>query len=89
MKKGIEIMKLNVTLDKEQMDEIASITADKVLATVKYHRSNEEWYERDIKELKREISKRDSMLVQKDFVIERLSETLRRTRAELKELKNS
>lgn len=82
-------MKFNVTLEKEQLDEIASITADKVLATVKYHKTNEEWYERDIKELKREVSKRDSMLVQKDLVIERLSESLRRARAELKEFKNS
>jgi D-mannonate dehydratase len=82
-------MKFNVTLDKEQLDEIASITADKVLSTVKYQKSNEEWYEREIKELKLEVSKRDSMLVKKDLIIERLSETLRRVRAELKELKES
>lgn len=81
-------MKFNVILDKEQLDEIASTTADKVLATVQYHKDNEEWHEREMKELKLEISKRDSMLVQKDLVIDRLSETLRRIRAELKELKN-
>lgn len=81
-------MKFNVTLDNEQINEIASITADKVLSTVKYHRSNEEWYEREIKELKLEISKRNSMLVQKDLIIERLRETLRTSRAELKELKS-
>ncbi|MBS4958165.1 MAG: hypothetical protein KHZ99_14105 [Clostridium sp.] len=82
------MMKFNVTLDNEQINEIASITADKVLSTVKYHRSNEEWYEREIKELKLEISKRNSMLVQKDLIIERLRETLRTSRAELKELKS-
>lgn len=82
-------MKFNVTLDKEQMDEIASITADKVLATAKYNRDKEDCYERDIKDLKRMVSKRDSMLVQKDLVIERLRETLTRVGTEMKELKNS
>ena len=80
-------MNFNVTLNKEQMDEIASITSDKVLATVKYHKSNEDWYEREIEDYKTEVQRRDSMLVQKDFVIERLKETLRKTRSELKELK--
>ena len=81
-------MNFNVTLDKEQMNEIASITADKVLATVKYHKGNEEWLERDITEYKIEVQKRGSMLVQKDFLIDRLKETVRRLRAELKELKS-
>lgn len=80
-------MKFKVTLDKEQLDEIASITADKVLSTVKYQKNNEEWNEREIKELKLEISKRDSMLVQKDLIIDRLRETLRKTRTEIKELR--
>lgn len=80
-------MNFNVSLDKKQMDEIASITADKVLATVNYHKNNEEWNEREIKGYKVEIQKRDSMLVQKDFVIDRLREALRETRIELRELK--
>lgn len=80
-------MKFNVVLDKEQLDEIASITADKVLETVKYTKNREERLERDIKELKVEVQIRDSMLVQKDFIIDRLNEKLRRTRAELNELK--
>lgn len=80
-------IKFNVALDKEQIDEIASITADKVLETVKYARNREEWLERDIEELKVEVQRRDSMLVQKDFIIDRLRENLRKARAELKELK--
>ena len=80
-------MKFNVTLDKEQLDEIANITADKVLATVKYQKNNEDWYDMEIKGLKLEVSKRDSMLVQKDLLVDRLRDTLRRTRAEIKELK--
>ncbi|MFR4584666.1 hypothetical protein [Clostridium cadaveris] len=80
-------MKFNVALDKEQMDEIASITADKVLATVKYSRNNEEWYEREITRFKSEVSRRDSMIVERDLVIERLRASLLKTRIELKELK--
>lgn len=81
------MVKFNVTLDKEQINEIASITADKVLETVEYQKSQELWYERDIKELKLAVSQRDSMLVQKDLFIERLREALRKARAEIKELK--
>lgn len=81
------MVKFNVTLDKEQINEIASITADKVLKTVEYQKSQELWYERDIKDLKLAVSQRDSMLVQKDLFIERLREALRKARAEIKELK--
>ncbi|OSB13724.1 hypothetical protein B2H85_03375 [Clostridium botulinum] len=81
-------MKLNVTLDKEQMDEIASITADKVLSTVEYQKSNKEWHEREIKSLLLDIQKRDSMLVQKDLIIDRQREYLRKLKNEIKELKD-
>lgn len=81
-------MNFNVTLDDKQINEIASVTADKVLATVKYCKNKEEWHEREINEYKIEVQRRDSMLVQKDLVIERLRESLRRSRTELKELKS-
>ncbi|WP_346961374.1 hypothetical protein [Clostridium sp.] len=80
-------MKFNVTLNNEEIDKIACITADKVLQTVKYQKGKEQWYERDIEELKLEVSKRDSMLVQKDLLIDRLRETLRKARNEIKGLK--
>lgn len=79
-------MKFNVVLDKEQLNEIASITADKVLETVRYTRNREEWLERDIEGFKIEVQKRDSMLVQKDFLIDRLKENLRKAKVELKAL---
>jgi hypothetical protein len=79
-------MKINVTLDNEQMNEIASITADKVLSTVQYQKNNEDWHDRKIKELQLEIQKRDSMLVQKDLIIERLRETTRKMRIKLEEI---
>lgn len=81
-------MKFNVTLDKEQIDEIACITADKVLSTVEYQKKNESWYEDMLQRDKQAIQERDSRLVQKDIIIDRLREQLRKARAELKELKD-
>ncbi len=81
-------MKFNVTLDKEQLDEIASITADKVLATVEYQKSNDEWHSREIKSLTKDLQKRDSMLVQKDLIISRQREYLRKLQDEIKKIKN-
>lgn len=80
-------MKFNVSLDKEQLNEIASITADKVLETVRYTRNREEWLERDIDGLKIEVQRRDSMIVQKDLLIDRLQERLKKAGAELSSLK--
>jgi predicted transcriptional regulator len=76
-------MKLNVSLDNEQINEIASITADKVLSTVQYQKNDEDWYDREIKQLKLEVQKRDSMLVQKDLCIERLRESIKKLRNKL------
>lgn len=78
-------MKINVTLDNEQINEIASMTADKVLATVQYQKSTEGWYDDKIKGLKIEVQKRDSMLVQKDLCIERLREKIKKLRTQLDE----
>lgn len=78
-------MKFNVTLDNEQINEIASITADKVLETVKYQKSDEDYYDREIKQLKIEVSKRNSMLVQKDLYAERLRDIIKRLRTQLDE----
>jgi hypothetical protein len=79
-------MNFNVTLDDKQIDQIANSTADKVLATVKYQRNNEDWYESEIKDLKLAVRKRDSMLVQKDLCIERLRERIKELRTQLKEI---
>lgn len=79
-------MKFNVSLDIEQIDQIASITADKVLATVKYTKDREESYEREIKQLKHMVIERDSMLVQKDICINRLRDIIKRQREEIENL---
>lgn len=81
-------MKFNISLDKEQIDEIASITADKVLSTVQYCRDNEMWCEREIEDLRRKVSVRDSMLVNKDLYIEKLREDKKRLREKIKELED-
>lgn len=77
-------MKFNVVLDKEQMEEIANMTADKVLATVQYCKSKDEHYEREIEDLKHRIQRRDSMLVNKDFIIDGLRERIKKLREENK-----
>lgn len=81
-------MKFNVSLDKEQIDEIASITADKVLSTVQYYRDSEKWYESEIEELKRKVSAREGILVSKELYIERLKEAIRRLKDRVKELED-
>lgn len=81
-------MNFNVSLSSEQIEFIASVTADKVLETVKYERNRAEWHERDIKLLKEEIITRDSMLVQRDLTIIRQREIMRKQREELKGLRS-
>lgn len=77
-------MEFNVVLDEEQLEEIASMTADKVLATVQYCKSKDEHYEREIEDLKYKIQQRDSMLVNKDLIIDRLRGRIRELREENK-----
>lgn len=71
---------INVTLSDEQINKIASSTADKVLFTNNYYRNNADWYDKQIKDLEQALSKRDSMLVQKDLYIERLRERTKELR---------
>lgn len=77
-------MRFNVVLDKEQLEKIASMTADKVLATVQYCKNRDEYYEREIESYKLAIQQRDSMLVNKDFIIDRLKGRIRDLREENK-----
>jgi hypothetical protein len=77
-------MRFNVVLDKEQLEEIASMTADKVLATVEYCKNEKEIYERQMEDYKLAIQQRDSMLVNKDFIIDRLKNRIKELREENK-----
>ena len=80
-------MKFNVSLDDKQIEQIANITADKVLSTVSYCKNKAEWYESTINDYKKQVQKRDSMIVQKDLIIERQREQLRKLRLKLEEYK--
>lgn len=82
-------MKFNVSLSDEDINKIASVAADKVLQTVKYQKNNEDWYEREIEDLKCKINHRNNMLVDKDLIIERLRERLKKTKDELNEFKKN
>lgn len=77
-------MKFNVVLDKEQLEEITNMTADKVLATVQYCKNEKEIYEREIESYKLAIQQRDSMLVNKDLIIDRLRRRIKELREENK-----
>ena len=80
-------VKFNVTLDDEQINEIASITADKVLSTVKYCKNTEDYYERKIQDLEYSLQQRDGILVQKDLYSERLKLHIDKLKNKVKELK--
>jgi len=82
-------MKFNVSLSDEDINKIASVAADKVLQTVKYQKCNEDWYERQMEDLQYKINYRNNMLVDKDLIIERLRERLKKTKDELNEFKKN
>ena len=63
-------MKFDVNIDKEQIEEIAKLTADKVLESNKYLNNNLSWYEDENKELKHKINYLNEKIVQKDIQCE-------------------
>lgn len=77
-------LNFNVTLSKEQIDEIADVTADKVLLTKQNRYDTEEWNRSEIKSLKAQISHRDKMIVEREVTIERLKTLANKIREELK-----
>ncbi|WP_075810241.1 hypothetical protein [Clostridium perfringens] len=60
------------------------MTADKVLAIVQYCKNANELHEREIESYKLTIQQRYSMLVNKDFIIDRLRGRIRELREENK-----
>lgn len=75
--KGISF---NVTLSDEQMEYIASLSADKVNQTKSYVVKQSEDYERQIKELENKITRMEHLLVQKDLRNEVILERLHKWR---------
>jgi hypothetical protein len=66
--KGIS---LNATLSREQIEEIASLSAEKVLQTNSRRYDNEEWYKMEIENLKREITRLNRMIVEREINLDR------------------
>ena len=75
-------MKLDVHIDKEQIEEIARLTADKVLESNKYLNNNLSWYEDENKELKYEINRLNERIVQKDIQADRWRDKYKECRDE-------
>lgn len=84
--KGLKGLSFNVTLSDEQMDHIASLAADKVHYTFQRLRNNDLWNEDKIKNLERELSQRDKLIVEKEFYIDRLRRTMDMYKKKLDEL---
>ena len=82
--KGISF---NVTLGRDQMDEIASMTADKVLKSRGNQYDTEEWLNKEIKDLKRTLAHREKMIVEREIHIERYKEVLKLYKKDSEELK--
>lgn len=67
-------LSLNVTLSEDQIDKIASLTADKVDYTSKIKDRTDAYYENELKKLKRQIEKRDELIVKKELLLERMTD---------------
>lgn len=68
-------LSFNVTLSDEQIEQIASTTADKIDYTTRINDRSNTWYEREIEMLKRQVTKRDEIIVKKEILIERVRES--------------
>lgn len=68
-------LSFNVTLSEEQIEQIASITADKVDYTTRAKRRTDDYYESELEMLKGRIAKRDQIIVQKEILLERVKKS--------------
>jgi len=68
-------LSFSAVLSKDQVEEIASITADKVNQTVKHQRNNEDWYEREFKRMRDRENKLNQLVANKELLIENWRDT--------------
>jgi hypothetical protein len=80
-------LSLNVTLSNEQIEEIASLTVDKVRKENIIRYGNEEWYRHEIEELKRDLVNRNKMIVEREIHIERWKKSSKFYKSELQRYK--
>ena len=75
-------MKFDVHINKGQIEEIAKLTADKVLESNKYLNNNLSWYEDKNEKLKHKINYLNEKIVQKDIQVEKWKEKYKKCRDE-------
>lgn len=88
-------MSINVTLSEEQMNQIAELTFEKVKSIRTYYMDEVSVLQREVQDLRKEIERRDSMIVgellreesYKDKC-DRLRNVIKGLRKEIEELKN-
>lgn len=79
-------LSFNINLSEEQMDHIAALAADKIQYTINRMNLTYEKYDSEIRDLKRKIEKRDSIIVEKELKIQWLNEIIERQKAKLIEM---
>lgn len=80
-------MSINVNLSVEQMESIASLTADKVNLTRKYDDNKIDWMQRDLEVLRKQVQERDGIITQNILSQERYRELLKRRNQTIKQLR--
>lgn len=69
-------LSLNVTLSEEQIEQIASLSADKVNETKNYSMQSEEYYKQEIQRKDDQINRLNQMIVQREFTSDRLKKPI-------------
>lgn len=89
-------MSINVNLSEEQMEAIASLTADKVNTTRKYDENKMDWMQRDIDDLRKQVQERDSIITQNIIsqdryrvLIKKRNDAIKKLREEIEGLKDN
>lgn len=80
-------MSINVNLSVEQMEAIASLTADKVNLTRKYDDNKIDWMQRDLEVLRKQVQERDGIITQNVLSQDRYRELLKKRNQTIKQLR--
>lgn len=80
-------MSVNVNLSVEQMEAIASLTADKVNVTKNHYTKELEWMQSELETLRSQLRERDKLITINALSHERYKDALRKRNATVKELR--
>ncbi|QJI52381.1 hypothetical protein [Psychrobacillus phage Perkons] len=81
-------MSVNVNLSVEQMEAIASLTADKVSTTRNYYDDKLYWMQRELEDLRKQVQERDSIITQNVISQDRYRELIKKRNCVIKELRD-